>query len=529
MKRRRKQTKEKRFYLPLIIVFGISLLPLLTMGREKDNDSEASDSTPAPLPKTSGKKHSKQKNRAGHIFYLTVVLFLCLMPLLAIWLPTGNGTVENRTLAALPIPFNEEGFHWNYLQEMGEYFNDHFAFRSELVTLDALIRTSVFGVSPVSDVIAGENGWLYYTATLDDFQHNNPVSDRILFNIAHNLSLMQQYTESLGVEFLFTVAPNKNSLYGENMPQKLQYQFSAESDMERLLFWLEKEQVNYVDLFSLFREQDEILYYQRDSHWNQKGAVMVYNTLLDTCGKPHETYENHLTQITNDFYGDLNQLLFPAGARPETDIRYTGGSTWTYSQGETVEDSLIITECEGGSQTLLMYRDSFGNSLIPFLSEEFSQAIYSKNVPYTMTDIAAYWPDLLIVERVERHLPTLDKVPPLMSAPETALDGVRISVDSYTTINLSKEGSYWKITGIADMEYLSTDSRIFMEITDADSTKIYEAFCTSLADDGLSDYGFTLYISEIMVSGDSLNLKTLTQRDDEIMILNEDVVTLVND
>lgn len=551
MKKQLRKTKktrkieDKEFYLYMLIVFGVSLLPLLTIGREKkdgarekedgtrekeDSAKEEQNSVSAQelLSESADRTCTKWTKKIACGVYLFIVLGICLLPLLAMGVRGQQGGAENRTLASTPEPFDKEGLHWEYLSEMGAYFEDHFAFRSELVALDAWIRTTVFGVSPVSDVIAGENGWLYYAATLDDFQHKNSVSDRMLFNIAHNVSLMQRYTESLGMEFLFTIAPNKNSLYGENMPQRLCYQVAAESDTDRLIFWLEREQINYVDLFSLFREQEEVLYYQRDSHWNRKGAVMVYNALLDACGKEHETYENSQTKIVNGYYGDLNRMLFPTGGRTEQDIYYMGGNEWAYSKGESVEDSLIITESEEGSQTLLMYRDSFGNSLLPLLAGEYSQGVFSKIVPYTMTDLAVYWPDVVIVEKVERHLPTLAEVPPLMSAPQVVLDGVQIPVESDTAISLSKEGSYWKIAGIADVEYMSADSRIFVEITDTDSTRVYEAFCLSLADDGMNDYGFTIYLSEIAIAGDKLNVKVITERNSELFILKEEEVNLMN-
>ena len=498
---------------------------------EEDQNKKDQDriSEPEPLTKTSERSCPKWVKRIACCFYLIIVLGICMLPLLAMGVKGQQNETENRTMTSPPELFDEEeGLQWDYLSKIGDYFDEHFAFRSELVSLDAWVRTTVFGVSPVSEVIVGENGWLYYTATLDDFQHKNPASDRMLFNIAHNISLMQRYTESLGMDFLFTVAPNKNSLYTENMPLRLMYQVEEQSDMDRLLFWLDKERVNYVDLFSLFGEQEEVLYYQKDSHWNRKGAVMVYNALLDACGKEHETYENSQTQIVNDYYGDLNRMLFPIGGEPEQEIYYMGGNEWMYRKGETVEDSLIITESAEGSQTLLMYRDSFGNSLLPLLAGEYSQAVFSKRVPYTMTDLAIYWPDVVIVEKVERHLPTLAEVPPLMSAPVIMLDGEQISVESNTTLELTKEGSYWNFFGTADVEYMSTNSRIFVEITDADGTRVYEAFCVSYSDDGLSDNGFTLYISEIALSGDLLNVKVMTQRDSEIIVLMEDEVSLMN-
>ena len=174
------------------------------------------------------------------------------MPLLAMGVRENKNVIENRSITQKPFVYNQEGLNWDYLREVGNYFEDHFAFRQELITMDSIIKAEIFGIASVSDVIVGKNGWLYYTATLDDFQHKDIVSDRMLFNIAHNLLLMQQYTESLGIKFLFTVAPNKNSLYAENMPERLLYQFEDKSDMERLESWLEKYKVNYVNLLRFF-------------------------------------------------------------------------------------------------------------------------------------------------------------------------------------------------------------------------------------------------------------------------------------
>lgn len=44
------------------------------------------------------------------------------------------------------------------------------------------------------------------------------MSDRALFNTRHNLEITQNYLTEMNVKFLFTVAPNKNTLYSENMP-----------------------------------------------------------------------------------------------------------------------------------------------------------------------------------------------------------------------------------------------------------------------------------------------------------------------
>lgn len=469
----------------------------------------------------------KAKN-IGYYFYIAMVLGLCVVPLLLIGIRPGTSITENRTQASWPVFCTpEKGINGNYLQEAGNYFTDHFAFRQELVTADARIRSGLFHVSPVEDVIVGENGWLYYAATLDDYQHKDTVSDRMLFNIAHNVALMQQYTESLGKTFVFTIAPNKNSLYPENMPRRFQYLIEPASDAERLRPWLMEESIQYADLYELFRQQEEVLYYARDSHWNQKGAVMVYHFLLDLCGKPHETYEQIPTEVTTDYYGDLSRMLYPIGTEPEEEIRYQKEFTWTYQEGQDVEDNFIQTVCDAGSQNLLMYRDSFGNSLLPYMAQSFANAAFSKQVPYPMTDLVNYSPDIVIVERVERHLPTLGRIPPLMSGPVCFPEGERIQADRpAASVELSKEGSYWKLEGLADSAYMTVNSPIYLEVNDETGVNCYEAFCVSKTENDTidNDYGYILYLSEVLLHGNTFQIKIMTEKDGNIIILQEEEI-----
>lgn len=470
-------------------------------------------------------KVKKAARYAGYGLYFALIFGICIVPLAFLQLKPGGGTTEKRAMASLPEIWTSEGFNWNYLSEIGDYFTDHFAFREDIVAIDSGVRSGIFSVSSTDDVIVGKNGWLYYTATLDDYQHKDSVSERMLFNMAHNTALMQEYTEALGKTFLFTVAPNKNTLYDENMPDRLRFRVAEKSDAARLLPWLDRENVNYADLFDLFEKEEEVLYYARDSHWNEKGAVLVYNTLLDACGKPHETYGDAEPVQKRDYLGDLELMLFPVGGRAETRLQYPIADTWRYAEGENVEDQLIRTENGEGEGNLLMYRDSFGNSLLPYMAQTFSQAVFSKHVPYTMSDLVIYEPDVVIVEKVERHLPTLGTVPPLMSAPLRESEKVCVTVkNAAATVQLSKEGSYWKFEGVADAAYMNTDSRVYVEVDDGSGPKLYEAFCVCTADtdDGsTNDYGYMLYLSEVQVTGNVFDVRVMTEQDEAMVVLLE--------
>ena len=460
------------------------------------------------------------KKNTSYIIYIVIVIGLCLIPLVGMTVRPTTQTTENKILTKWPDLMTEDGINQNFLEEAGNYFTDHFAFRQELVDADAALRSKVFEVSAVDSVIVGENDWLYYEATLDDYQHKNSVSDRMLFNIAHNLSMMQKYTELLGKSFVFTIAPNKNSLYDENMPEQYNYQMAELSDRERLEPWLESEQVNYVDLYSLFEEQEEVLYYARDSHWNNRGAVLVYKELLETFGRPYIDYEALGYDIVDDYYGDLNLMLYPVGAEPENDYQYKKDFSWSYVQGTDVTDQYIQTVCPDGSGNLLMYRDSFGNTLLPYFAQTFSQATFSQIVPYQMSDLVTAAPDVVILEKVERHLPTLGSVAPLMGAVLSFPTGEQVLAEEGATLTLAKEGSYWRFSGIVDEKQLDVDSRIYLEISDGENGGIYEAFCIEKTENGVkSDFGYQMYISEIMLNGSSFKVKVMAEKDDQLLIL----------
>lgn len=476
--------------------------------------------------KNDTKKKTSKYTGAFQFLYIFAVIGICLIPFVLMGVRPTDQTTENKKLTEKPVLVDEKGFNKDFLSDAGDYFTDHFAFRQELVAADAKLRSALFGVSAVDSVIQGENGWLYYEATLDDYQHKNSVSDRMLFNMAHNTALMQEYAELLGKTFLFTIAPNKNSLYGENMPDRYAYTVAEESDAERLLPWLEKEGVHYVDLFELFERQDRVLYYARDSHWNQEGALLVYNALLDACGIEHETWENIESEIRCDYYGDLNLMLYPVGADPEDDLHFEKEFTYAYSkEGATVEDTFIQTANPSGSGSLLMYRDSFGNSLLPYFAQHFANATFSKVVPYPMTDLITAEPDVVIVEKVERHLPTLSEVPPVMSGLTREIEA-EAAAESRTTLQVSEEGSYLKFYGIADEAFMDVDSRIYVEVDDGESREAYEAFCVNTGGSGTSsDYGFLLYLSRLYVDNSEIQVKVIAEQNGQLTVLYEDKVT----
>ncbi len=456
--------------------------------------------------------------------YAVFFFLICLIPSLGMAVTKTEESGENRTLASMPSLRTEEGVNINYLPQLGDYFQDHFGFRNELVTANALIQGKVFGVSTADGVIQGTDGWLYYKDSLDDYLGRNLMSERGLFNVAHSLSMMQDYTEALGVSFAFTVAPNKNSLYGEQMPYYDSLVITEDNNLARLTGYLESEGVRYVDLYDTLKSQDEILYHERDSHWNNKGAALAAETLMDALNKEHTDYSEVPVEERVDYYGDLDEMLYPKAMTPETEYYYDKADIFAYvGEVESNFDPQITTVNPSMENNLIMYRDSFGNALVPFFANEYGNAYFSRGVPYQMTDILNMGADTLIVERAERFIPDMALNPPVMEGPVTAAAGEeKEAKEGLEEISIEESGIYYKITGSISEEYLDTASEIYIKVN---NDTVYEAFPVNYEKDGKTeDNGFCLYLLNTRIAEGAFEAQVIVQDGDGYRIVAEQTV-----
>lgn len=453
------------------------------------------------------------KNKGFLTVFIAACLVMCLIPFGCMIFARTDTTTENKRLKEFPSVTTKDGaLNTDMLKDMGAYFEDHFAFRQQLVTADAEVQSNVFQVSNVDTVLKGQNGWLYYQATLDDYL-GKTMSERAIRNVAHNLAVMQRYVESKGAKFLFAVAPNKNSLYGDNMPYYDQVKAGDVRNHDLLEPKLTEEKIHYLDLFTLFEEQDEILYLKRDSHWNNKGAMMVYNAMLDTLGKAHDDFSTAEVKRTKTEYGDLNKMLYPMTAEPEWNYYYTLPEAYEFkSKTKSVEDAWIETENPKAKGTLLMYRDSFGNTLIPILSEAFGKADYSKMMPYDLAaDLDRCKPEYVIVEKVERNLIEFAEDPPVLPAREITLSVSPEEGETAATVTVEEPESnmtYWLFSGTVDPSAIKEDSEICLTLKTSAGEKTYEVFYTVKED---SDYGFAAYLPKAALTDDTVQAEVIVQ------------------
>lgn len=447
------------------------------------------------------------KNKS--IIFIVLCMVLCMIPSVGMLFFPTTQTTENKAMAAAPRLITEEGtLNRSFFQDFESYFNEHIALRNQLVYADAKIQTSVFHESNVSGVISGTNGWLYYSSTLNDYLGLDLLSDRELYNLAHNFSVVQDYLKERDIDFVLTIPPNKNTLYGENMPYYKSYIVDTDHSAKLLEPFLAEQDVSYLDLFQLFDEQDETLYLLRDSHWNMKGACLAYNGIMDALALPHEDYSDISPTLVKNENGDLNKMLYSFYGELEDNYSYDLAQAYVYANdADSVEDGWIITENESGTGSLLMFRDSFANTLIPFLSNEFEAVYYSKGEPNTLERyVETYSPDCVVIEKVERNISNYLNNPPIITPPKADLPAKMTISKTDTTVvieNFLNDANYYKLSGTVDGERMQLDSEILVCVDGS----LYRAYQTG-------EDGYALYLKK----ADFVNAATEVQ----VYIVNGD-------
>lgn len=428
-----------------------------------------------------------KKNPA--VLYCTAFFLLCLVPSVGMLFGGTQAAEANETLSSAPAFIKAEKLNKNVLQDTTNYVADHFAFRQSAITMYSKLE-ALADTSSSERVILGKDGWLFYADTLDDYLGRNVLTDRETFCAARSLALTEEAVYARGGSFLFALVPNKNTLYGAEMPDAYT-PFSATSNREKLSSELTKQGVTAVNLADTLSGDSDALYYKGDTHWNSRGAALAADAILRALNRPAARFSDGPFQNEPRHRGDLYAMLYPRGKWLEDDDVYGGVLDFSYaSPFNSADDIAINTSASGRDGTLLLYRDSFGAALYPYLASQFGSASFSRKTDYAALNVPAG--GCFVIELVERNIPKLLEKAPVFPAPERQV-AVRGAADATATTHidvLPAPEEYTAISGeIAGT--IDDDSPIYVTVGE----KTYEA--TPCAKDTKGN-GFTLYIPKNM-------------------------------
>ncbi len=412
--------------------------------------------------------------------FISIFFIVCLIPLLTMLIPADNdaNTANEAARSTLSVKDENGNLNLSYLSDLSDTFDNSFGLRDKMISAYHKCIATIFGESAEDKVILGKDGWLFYTETLDDYQRTNKMTDRELYSVSRTVELIDEYFAEKGVEFIFTVAPNKNSLYGDMMPS---YYKKGEglSNGEALSQILKDSEVTYVDLLKLFRNENKVLYMKTDSHWTTEGAGLAADAILKAAEKENQAYYGSDTVMADTEYGDLYKMIYPSLENDEKDVVYTQEFSYAYrSPMRSAEDNFIRTECVEKDGNLFVFRDSFGNALYPFLADAYGKSTFCRLNPYNLALAENEGADTVIIEIVERNLDWLLSKPPIFPSPVRKADDFNLTECTTLEITASDDlPGYNKIEGKLSSS-VSAGERILINAGDC----MYEAIpCTEAA------------------------------------------------
>ncbi|GFE62009.1 hypothetical protein [Geobacter sp. AOG2] len=326
---------------------------------------------------------------------------------------------ENREHAKFPVVSFEKAALKRFPHDFYNYFKDNFGFRDVFIRLNFLIRRRLLRETEFNEVLFGENGWLFFLGEheMDDARGITHYSDDTLAMWTASLERKRQWLAARGIRYLFVIAPNKETIYGENLPSY--YRSVAITGLDEFVDYVgTHSRVEMLDLRPalLAAKKNERLYKKTDTHWNRYGAFLAYQEIVKAMSrgvssKPASALSDFTIEKRYEKGGDLALLvggsefiteeeinLIPHKKRLACRVEMNTGDPRTYAMRQ--ENKKL--------PKAIVFRDSFFDEIIPYISEHFQHVQYyrkhwDQSVPIASI-VAEVRPDIVIEEFAERRI-----------------------------------------------------------------------------------------------------------------------------
>lgn len=310
---------------------------------------------------------------------------------------------ENRYLQMRPEFSFKSLFSGDYTSKFETYTTDQFTFRDEWITLKAASELAL-GKQENNDVHLCENGTL-----IEGFKRpENSVLDS-------NMSALNTLVGNTDAKVYFALIPDKSDLYSSLLPKNA----PNDSEKEVIDYCYGQSNATNVDMYSaLSAHTDEYIFYRTDHHWTSLGAYYGLSALAESMGLPCPALDSYTDRhvVSEEFYGTTWSSSGFSWVDPDTMEIFVnapeGLKVTSYPQGSPVEGKLydfsflekkdkysmfmggncpmhVIETGNEDKPSLLILRDSYTDSLIPFLLDDFSE-IHVLDLRYYRASLKAY-------------------------------------------------------------------------------------------------------------------------------------------
>lgn len=332
---------------------------------------------------------TKEENDYYKFLFFGFFSIILLFSLLLVFIPKKEISVtEKRTLEKFPKIELEALSSGTYYNNLEKYFSDHFIFREFLIKFNNN-KNYFLGKRKINSTYIGKFRKSLYEEFKPDCEEN----------LIKKIEVINQIRKTYPwAEFYTVFVPTSTISRRENLPYFADI-YDENKNFSVIRNYL-REDIFLVDLFKDFFQKDSNLYYKTDHHLTSEGAYKAYLKLKEFY--PFETkdakYEKKL--VANDFRGSLYSKVVGILNiydeihiyKPEEEIpvlvNYVAEKKKTtslynienlkkddkytfFTNGNHAEIDIKTTVHNG--KKLLVIKDSYANSMLPFLINDFQE------------------------------------------------------------------------------------------------------------------------------------------------------------
>lgn len=345
----------------------------------------------------------KQKIISSIIFILIIFLF----PIIFIFSEKKDILEEeNREPAEKPKFSFSSVFDKSYMSKMDSFLSDNFPNRIGWIKTK-MSFDRITGKTIINDIYLGD-GMLIEKLPKPDYSEVNK-----------SVQAINQFAQHYNTRVWFLLAPTSAGIYSEklplNAPQINQRKFINET------FTNLNDNVNIIDIYDeMLSKKDNYIYYRTDHHWTSYGAYIAYKKAASKLGFTAENIDKfNIEHASDDFRGTFyNKCFYDKIEKDIIDIySLQNGSKvkkviLNDGRGEEETNSIFFREFLDESdkycvftgknraytniktdntndKKILIIKDSYANSFIPFLINHYSE-ISVIDLRYVKTSISDF-------------------------------------------------------------------------------------------------------------------------------------------
>lgn len=300
--------------------------------------------------------------------------------------------VEKRELQTRPEISITKVLDGRFQRKYESYLRDQFPGRDHWVSFQTDMELFM-GKNEIHNVYIGKNHYLLEHYTKKEFDPQQ---------ISKNLQALEKFVGKAkqNADVHVMMVPTKSWVLREKLPAFAPH-YKEQKFYDALQQKLEKEDVLISVEPVLDAHKEEEIYYRTDHHWTTLGAWYAYEQYTKAVGGDFRRAQGKkkFRCISKDFYGTTYAKINYARQADKIEIYepadklrvvYNMGEKKTktlydFSFLKTADQYSVFTggnqavlEITGGiknGKTLLLIKDSFANSILPFLAEDYEKLV----------------------------------------------------------------------------------------------------------------------------------------------------------